>query len=181
MRLHRFAAAGEEAAFTMLVRRHGPLVLGVCRRVLQQEQDAEDAFQATFLILARKAAAPGRVKYVGYRIGFGLTVEIQHTGDVVTRYAHCQQVFVHVGDPVSANQAIAAVGSSGLATGPHLHFEVITRGESVDPIKYLAQSRDSVAQARALYGAPQKGSKSSAVGAGGGSGTDGGGLDSSRH
>src|SRR5262249_54569626 len=55
--LERFVTRRDEEAFATLLERHGALVLGLCRRLLQHDQDAEDAFQATFLILARKAGS----------------------------------------------------------------------------------------------------------------------------
>ncbi len=54
--LDRFAAEGDESAFAALVARHGPMVLGVCRRILRDEHDVEDAFQATFLVLVRRGS-----------------------------------------------------------------------------------------------------------------------------
>jgi DNA-directed RNA polymerase specialized sigma24 family protein len=55
--LQRFVADRDESAFTLLVQRHGPLVLGVCHRLLRDSHDADDAFQATFLVLACRAAS----------------------------------------------------------------------------------------------------------------------------
>src|SRR5262245_48964844 len=63
--LARFTATREEAAFTVLVERHGPMVLSVCRRILRHGQDAEDVFQATFLVLAQKAASIQKAESVG--------------------------------------------------------------------------------------------------------------------
>ena len=85
--------------------------------------------------------ADGRVRFVGWRIGYGLTIEVTHSGNIVTLYAHCRSALVREGQKVSAGQMIATVGSSGLSTGPHVHFEVLDRGQSVDPIKFLASTR----------------------------------------
>src|SRR5689334_23013691 len=83
--LRRFVATRDEGAFAALVRRHGPMVLAVCRRVLHDFHHAEDAFQATFLVLTRKAAS----LVVGRSLGCWLHGVAYHTalraGAVVTR------------------------------------------------------------------------------------------------
>jgi murein DD-endopeptidase MepM/ murein hydrolase activator NlpD len=121
------------------------------------------------------APAAGRVKSVGWRVGYGITVEMEHSGNVTTLFSHCEKALVKVGDRVNAGDIIARVGSTGLATGPHVHFEVHRFGRSVDPIRFLAETRDTVAAARVIRGESPL-PRPTSVGAGG---TDGSNLDSS--
>src|SRR5262245_53851622 len=68
--LERFVRGRDEEAFALLVKRHGPMVLGVCRKLLRDSHAAEDVFQATFLVLARKAGAIGcRERLAGWLFG----------------------------------------------------------------------------------------------------------------
>ena len=76
--LDRFVDEHDEAAFEVLVWRHGPMVLSVCRRILRHEQDAEDAFQATFLTLVRKARSIGKRQAVAgwlYKVAYRIALE----------------------------------------------------------------------------------------------------------
>ena len=79
------------------------------------------------------APAAGRVTYVGHRFALGLIVEIAHSDGVSTRYVHLRSALVHVGEKVERGATIATVGSSGLTTGPHLHYEVAVNDRQVDP------------------------------------------------
>ncbi len=83
------------------------------------------------------AAAAGTVIYSGWRNGYGNTVEINHSGGVVTRYAHHSKLLVQAGDKVVVGQTIAVTGSTGRSTGTHLHFEVIVNGKFQNPLNYV--------------------------------------------
>lgn len=81
------------------------------------------------------APAAGVVRRVGREAGYGLMLEIDHGSGVVTKYAHCSRVLVRAGQTVARGVRVAAVGRSGLASGPHLHYEVHLDGTSVDPLE----------------------------------------------
>ena len=83
------------------------------------------------------AAAGGVVVVQEYHPGFGNMVEIDHGNSLITRYAHASATFVKKGDLVKRGQKIAALGSTGRSTGPHLHFEVLADGTPQDPQKFL--------------------------------------------
>ena len=82
------------------------------------------------------APAAGVVSFVGRKFGFGLVVEIDHGNGVTTRYAHCGRAMVDEGAHVTRGIVIATVGTSGLSTGPHLHYEVLVHGHQVDPLRF---------------------------------------------
>ena len=79
------------------------------------------------------ANAPGRVVTCQDTEGYGLMLELDHGGGLATRYGHLSACRVRVGDRVQRDQPIASVGNSGRSTGPHLHYEVLVKGRSIDP------------------------------------------------
>jgi murein DD-endopeptidase MepM/ murein hydrolase activator NlpD len=83
------------------------------------------------------AAAKGRVTFAGRRAGYGLLVEIDHGYGYSTLYGHASQVMVRVGQDVQRGDVIAQVGNTGLATSPHLHYEVRVGGRPVNPMNYV--------------------------------------------
>ncbi len=84
-----------------------------------------------------RAAAPGTVTFAGRRGGYGLLVIVDHGDGMETRYAHQSRLDVQPGDTVGAGDQLGAVGATGLATGPHLHFELRRNGTPVDPAPLL--------------------------------------------
>jgi murein DD-endopeptidase MepM/ murein hydrolase activator NlpD len=88
------------------------------------------------------AAAGGVVVAQEVHPGYGNMLEIDHGNNLITRYAHASKVWVKKGDLVKRGQKVAAVGSTGRSTGPHLHFEVMVQGVPQDPQKFLAAGRD---------------------------------------
>lgn len=83
------------------------------------------------------SVAAGVVTWSDERYGYGLMVEINHGNGFKTRYAHCKENLVKVGDVVKKGQVVALMGSSGRSTGPHVHFEVFKHGRAVDPSTYI--------------------------------------------
>jgi murein DD-endopeptidase MepM/ murein hydrolase activator NlpD len=84
-----------------------------------------------------EAPASGVVTQVSWVEGYGNMLTIDHGYGLVTRYAHCSKILVVRGQRVKRGQPIAKVGSTGLSTGPHLHYEVWVNGRPVDPMKYV--------------------------------------------
>ncbi len=83
------------------------------------------------------AAAKGRVVRAGWVPGLGEMVEIDHGFGYTTRYGHASKLHVRVGQEVSRGQLIAQVGSTGIATGPHLHYEIWQNGVAQDPMEFV--------------------------------------------
>ena len=86
---------------------------------------------------AIRAADSGYVSFTGYQGGYGKLVVLDHNNGIVTKYAHCSSINVSTGQRVGKGETIAAVGSTGRSSGPHLHFEVLVNGSPTNPLNYL--------------------------------------------
>jgi murein DD-endopeptidase MepM/ murein hydrolase activator NlpD len=87
------------------------------------------------------AATDGRVSYAGWAGGYGQQVRIAHAGGLLTSYSHMSRIVAEPGSMVRQGELIGYVGSSGLSTGPHLHYELHRNGVPIDPSSVRFTSR----------------------------------------
>lgn len=90
------------------------------------------------------ASASGRITRAGWGGGYGNIVMIDHGKGIVTRYAHLSKISARAGQKVNQGEVIGRVGSTGMSTGPHLHYEVWQNGKPVDPRQARFQSSDQL-------------------------------------
>lgn len=83
------------------------------------------------------ATADGIVTEVGWSDSYGNYLVLEHSGDFSTKYAHCQRLIAEEGAVIRKGERIALVGSTGISTGPHVHFECVVEGQRVDPLWLL--------------------------------------------
>jgi murein DD-endopeptidase MepM/ murein hydrolase activator NlpD len=87
------------------------------------------------------ATAPGTVTIAGWQNEYGNMVEIDHGYGIRTRYAHLSRVDVKLGEAIGTRVQVGLLGSTGRSTGPHLHYEVLFEGETLDPIRFIEAKR----------------------------------------
>lgn len=136
------APAGEPAALSWPVQEGGTISIGFGNRTQPDGQGAvfhngiDIASVEGSVILA---AADGTVTETGFNASMGNYLRIDHGNGLETVYAHCRNIDVQEGGTVKAGGMIGAVGSTGMSTGPHLHFEVRQDGEARDPLDYFPE------------------------------------------
>lgn len=136
------APAGEIAALSWPVQEGGTLSNSFGNRTRPGGQD--EVFHSGIDIASVEgsvilAAADGAVAETGFNASEGNYLRIDHGNGLETVYAHCRNIDVQEGDAVKAGGMVGAVGSTGMSTGPHLHFEVRQDGELQDPLGYFSQ------------------------------------------
>ena len=97
-----------------------------------------------------RTVGDGVVEFAGVQNGFGNVVFVKHRNQHVTVYAHLSRIDVKNGQSVEQGQTVGAVGATGWATGPHLHYEVLIAGKPVNPVPYMVESEAQRAYALAM-------------------------------
>ncbi|WP_213470606.1 peptidoglycan DD-metalloendopeptidase family protein [Paenibacillus dendritiformis] len=114
------------------------------------------------------AAAEGEVIEAGFNASRGNYIIIRHVNQLDTWYMHLQRIRVSVGDKVGKGDTIGALGTTGRSTGPHLHFQIVQRGEPIDPLPFLTKaSAGTPAEGRSVKISAASGAAGSPAGSGG--------------